>query len=116
MAASPNPRLKGQGLGLGRNRLSREPRVEHLLRTKQGCLSFNTGVFQSWALGTVGGDEGREAGDSDDAHAGPVPGVPDAGGVQEDDGEKVTPTLTSTSPCPSYLGAHCHFLILVLGY
>ena len=52
-------------------------------------LSFHTGILQSWAPGLLGGDEGREAGDPDDMHAGFMPGLPDAGGVQEDDGEKV---------------------------
>lgn len=58
MAAGPDPGLEGQGSMLGRNRLSPGPRVEHPLRTKQGRLSFNTGVFQSWTPGTFGGDEG----------------------------------------------------------
>lgn len=75
-------------------------------------MLFNAGVFQSWAPGTLGGDERREAGDPDDTHPSLVPRVPDAGGVQEDDGEEVMWTPLTPPPCPAAGG---RFLLLVLG-
>lgn len=68
--------------------------TRHLQRVKWAHPSFDTGVFQSRAPGASGGDERREAGDSDDAHTGRVQGLPDEGGVQEDDGEEVRRSLT----------------------
>lgn len=74
--------------------------------------SSDAGVFQSWAPGASGGDERREAGDPDDAHAGCVQGLPDEGGVQEDDGEEVRRSLTLLTHPPSAVAGH-HFQLWV---
>lgn len=81
-------------------------------------LSFNAGVFQSWAPGASGRDERREAGDPNDTHTGSVQGLPDEGGVQENDGEEVIhlsyppPLPTQHLEITSFFGSlHVHSFI-----
>ena len=50
---------------------------------------LSSGVLQSWAAGTPGGDERWEAGTAHHSHTGQVQGLPDESGVQENDGKKV---------------------------